>query len=176
MDEPTNHVAEAGRLPLRSLLAATCGTLLHGPQDSAFTPDAACSMSPATAAGCDRKIEWLPATSTIVAPARSAIERWAGGGIIRSSVATRYQLGLLRHAGSLIVPPRASTPHGTCESAMNAACSAGMSAANESWNLPRSKNRKPSCGGRIGGTGAPGGGSAISVFTDSPASGANAAM
>jgi hypothetical protein len=71
--------------------------------------DAACSTSSATAAGCDRKIEWLPATSTVVAPARSAIERWAGGGIIRSSVATRYQLGLLCHAGSLIVPLRAST-------------------------------------------------------------------
>src|SRR6266545_3658554 len=141
MDEPTNHVAEAGRLPLRSLLAATCGTLLHGPQDSAFTPDAACSMSPATAAGCDRKIEWLPATSTMVAPARSAIERWAGGGIIRSSVATKYQVGLLRHAGSLIVPLRASTPHGTCESAMNAACSALRSPANDAWNFSRSRNR-----------------------------------
>jgi hypothetical protein len=39
--------------------------------------------------------------------------RWAGGGIIRSSVATRYQLGLLRQAGSVIVPLRASTPHGS---------------------------------------------------------------
>jgi hypothetical protein len=42
--------------------------------------------------------------------------------------------------------------------------------------LLRSKKRKPFWGGRIGGTGAPGGGSAISVFTDSPLSGANAAM
>ena len=29
--------------------------------------------------------------------------------------------GFVRHAGSLIVPPRASTPDGTCESAMNSA-------------------------------------------------------
>jgi hypothetical protein len=36
------------------------------------------------------------------------------------------------------------------------------------------QDRKPSLGGRIGGTGAPGGGLAISVFTDSPLSGANA--
>src|SRR5918999_5880114 len=53
---------------------------------------------------------WLPATSTTVEPARADISRWAAGAIIRSSVATRYQLGLLRHAGSLIVPPSASTP------------------------------------------------------------------
>src|SRR3954452_22692175 len=107
-------------------------------------------------------------------PARSDIERWAGGGIIRSSVAMRYQLGLLRHAGSLIVPPRASTPQGTCESAMNAACSALTSAANEAGNFARSRYRKPSCGGRIGGTGASGGGLAMSVLTDSPLSGAKA--
>src|SRR6266581_6767330 len=119
---------------------------------------------------------WLPATSTTVEPARADISRWGGGGIIRSSVATRYQLGLLRHAGSLIVPLSASTPHGTCESAMNAACSALTSPANEAWNLSRSRKRKTSLGGRIGGTGAPGGGSAISVLTDSPRSGANAAM
>jgi hypothetical protein len=38
------------------------------------------------------------------------------------------------------------------------------------------QEEEPSWGGRIGGTGAPGGGSAIRVFTDSPASGANTAM
>ena len=37
----------------------------------------------------------------------------AGGGIIRSSVATRYQLGLARHAGSVTAPPSAPTLHGT---------------------------------------------------------------
>ncbi len=36
------------------------------------------------------------------------MRRWAGGGIILSSVATRYQLGLVFHAGSLIVPLSAS--------------------------------------------------------------------
>ncbi len=59
---------------------------------------------------------------------------------------------------------------------MNAAWSAGRSPAKEAWNLSRSRKRKPSLGGRIGGYGAPGGGSAISVLTDSPLSGANAAM
>src|SRR6185436_2627938 len=96
----------------------------------------------------------------------------AGGGIILSSVATRYQLGLVFHAGSLIAPLSASTPHETCESAMNAALSGSTSAANEAGNFSLSRNRKPSWGGRIGGTGAPGGGSLIRLFTDSPLSGA----
>ena len=38
------------------------------------------------------------------------------------------------------------------------------------------EEQKPSCGGRIGGTGAPGGGSLMSVATDSPLSGANAVI
>src|SRR4051794_33256580 len=101
---------------------------------------------------------------------------WAGGGVMWASGASTYQLGVVRQAGSVIVPFSASTPQGTCESAMNAASSAGTSAANELANLSRSRNRKPSMGGRIGGTGVPGGGSAISVLTDSPASGAKAAM
>src|SRR5579859_2025501 len=96
-----------------------------------------------------------------VAPARWDMNRWAGGGIILSPVVTKYHLGLVFHAGSLIVPPSASTPHGTWESAMNAALSASTSAAKEAWNLALSRNRKPSWGGRIGGTGAPGGGFAM---------------
>jgi hypothetical protein len=100
------------------------------------------------------------------------LRRW---GIIRSSVATRYQLGLLRHAGSLIVPLRASTPHGTCESAMNAACSALTSPANEAWTFPgRGRETRPAAaesaararGGRICNQG----------VTDSPSSGAKAGM
>src|SRR5580700_2739213 len=102
--------------------------------------------------------------------------RWAGGGIMWSSVATRYQDCLVRQAGSAGDPARASTPHGTCESAMNAASFSGTSAAKEAANLSRSRNRNPLLDGRIGGTGAPGGGSAIRELTDSPLSGANAAM
>ena len=46
---------------------------------------------------------------------------------------------------------------------MNAALSLSTSAANEAANLALSRNRYPSWGGSIGGTGAPGGGSLISV-------------
>ena len=66
--------------------------------------------------------------SATVAPARFAIARCASGGIIRSSVDTRYQLGFVFHAGSLTAPLSASGPYGTCESAMNAAASALTSA------------------------------------------------
>src|SRR6266436_8778035 len=119
---------------------------------------------------------WLPLTSTTVEPARLDMERWATGGIILSSVTTRYQLGFAFHAGSLIAPLRAATPHGTWESAMKAAFSASTSPAKEAGNFALSRNRKPSCGGWIGGTGAPGGGSLISAATDSPLSGANAVI
>src|SRR5207247_2949146 len=119
---------------------------------------------------------WLPLTSATVEPARLDMKRWASGGIILSSVTMRYQLGLVLHAGSLILPLRASTPHGTWESAMNAAFSASTSAANEAGNFGLSRNRNPSCGGNIGGTGAPGGGSLISADTDSPLSKAKAVI
>jgi hypothetical protein len=58
---------------------------------------------------------------------------------------------------------------------MKAACSASTSAANAAGNFSLSRDRKPSCGAK-GAAGAPGGGSAVSVLIDSPASGAKAAM
>src|SRR6476646_1764137 len=114
-------------------------------------------MREATACGCDTYTEWLPLASTTVEPARFDIARCASGGIILSSVVTRYQLGFVFQAGSVTAPLSASRPHGTCESAMNAAASALTSAANDARNCVRSRSRKPSRGGRIGGTGAPGG-------------------
>src|SRR5262245_37254685 len=98
----------------------------------------------------------------------------ASGAIIRSSVAIRYQLGLDFHAGSLIVPFSACTPHGTWAWAMNAAFSGSTSAANDAVNLALSSSKCPSFAGTIGGTGAPGTGFLISVPTDSPLSGAKA--
>src|SRR5947207_11707408 len=133
-------------------------------------------MRCATSRGCDTYTAWLPLTSTTVEPARLDMARCASGGIILSSVETRYQLRLVFHAGSVTAPFSASRPHGTWESAMNAAVSAVTSAANAARNCVRSRNKYPSCGGRIGGTGAPGGGFLINADTDSPLSGANAAM
>src|SRR5438046_9572430 len=87
---------------------------------------------------------WLPLTSTTVAPARLDIARWASGGIILSSVVTSYQLGLVLHAGSPVVPLMAPMPHGTWESAMNAAFSVSTSAAHAADQFALSRNEKPS--------------------------------
>src|SRR5207237_6414038 len=102
--------------------------------------------------------------------------RCASGGIILSSVETRYQLGFVFHAGSLTAPSRAARLHGTCESAMNDAASGLTSAANDARNCARSRNRYPSSGGMIGGAGAPGSGFLISDDTDSLVCGGNAGM
>jgi hypothetical protein len=74
---------------------------------------AAWLITAATTAGRETNTEWLARVSVTVASARSDMARWAAGGIMRSSVATRYQDGLLRQAGSVIAPPSASTPPGT---------------------------------------------------------------
>src|SRR6202030_4513914 len=102
--------------------------------------------------------------------------RWASGGIILSSVVTRYQLGLVFHAGSLIAPLIAPRPHGTWESAINASFSGSTSAAKEAGNFDLSRNKKPSCGGSIGGTAAAGGGSLISDPPHHPLSGGQGAV
>ena len=85
-----------------------------------YRPEAGCSQAsrrcfnPFAASISSHRI-WLRqiahfATSTTVEPARFDITRWAAGGIILSSVATRYQLGLVFHAGSVIVPPTLPLP------------------------------------------------------------------
>src|SRR5580704_13250569 len=139
-------------------------------------PWAAWLITADTTAGRETYTAWLPGVSVTTALARSDMARWAAGGIMWSSVETRYQDGLLRQAGSVTAPPSASTAAGSCESAMNAASFSGTSAAKAAANLSRSRSRNPLTGGRIGGAGAPGGASAISEPTDSPVSGANAVM
>src|ERR1700677_288739 len=102
------------------------------------------------------------------ASARFAINLCASGGIILSSVSTRYQLGLDFQAALLTTPLSAASPHDTWESPMKAARPGSTSAANESANFAGSRSRKPSCGGKIGGAGVPGTGSLINAPTDSP--------
>src|SRR2546428_10748192 len=96
------------------------------------------------------------------------MKRWAAGGIILSSVAIKYQLGLVFHAGSLIVPLSASMPHGTWESAMNAAVSASTSPANEAGDFALFRDKKTVRGGRIRGAGGARTGSLIKEGNPSP--------
>ena len=72
---------------------------------------------------------------------------------MRSSVATRYQLGLIRHAGSVTARSRASTPQGTCESAMNCGEAGGHVGGERLGELVLSRNRKPSTGRQDRGNG-----------------------
>src|SRR5260370_39887935 len=120
------------------------------------------------------EMERLRLASSTLDDGRLDMSRWALGGIILSSAVIKCQLGVVFHGGSLIAPLSAATPHGTCESAMNAAFSALTSPANEAGNFALSSRKYPSCGGVIGGTGAPGTGALIRGVTCSPLSGAKA--
>ena len=81
---------------------------------------AACWMSAATAAGWDTSTAWLTATSATLAPARLAIVRCAGG---NHPVIGCHEIEARLRAPRRIRnwPASAPSPHGTCESAMNAA-------------------------------------------------------
>jgi hypothetical protein len=57
-------------------------------------------MASIVACGCETIETCEPATSVIVAPARSAMWRWVSGGIARSSVPTTVQLGSIWLSGS----------------------------------------------------------------------------
>ena len=84
---------------------------------------------------------WQPLASTTVALIRFDMERCASGGIIRSSVVTRYQLGFDLHAGSVILVLGASTPRGTWESAMKAAATGSTSPTHDAGNFAFSSAR-----------------------------------
>src|SRR5579864_407987 len=104
------------------------------------------------------------------------MNRWSFGAIMWSSVVSRYQLGFAFQAAAVAPPLAAASAHGTWELAMKSAISGFTSAAKDAANFWRSRNRKPSCGGRIGGAGAPAGAFLRRERTESPVSAANAQM
>src|SRR6202047_3665851 len=67
---------------------------------------------------------------------------WSGL-IDRSSVATMYQVGLVFQAGDLTLWVNASVEIGTCDIAMNAAFSGGMSAAKSAAKCTSSIHQLP---------------------------------
>src|SRR5271155_1193308 len=98
---------------------------------------------------------WLEFTSTVLALARFAIILSWSGLIDRSAVATMYQVGLVFHAGFVTWWVNASVEIGTCDTAMNAALSFGMSAAKSAAKcscsihqlpLPSGLNALEACG------------------------------
>src|ERR1700719_1154001 len=82
---------------------------------------------------------WLAFTSTVLALARLAIIRSWSGLIDRAAVATMYQVGLVFQAGFVTLWVNESVEIGTCDRAINAAFSGGMSAAKSaakcSWSI-----------------------------------------
>src|SRR3954463_6049251 len=68
-------------------------------QPAVAVASAACTMSRVAASGWDTNETCEAGTSTIVALARSAMNRWRSGGIALSSVPSRYPHGSVFHAG-----------------------------------------------------------------------------
>src|SRR5579863_9962106 len=86
---------------------------------------------------------WLEFTSTVLALARFAIIRSWSGLIDRSAVATMYQVGLVFQAGDVTLWVNASVEIGTCDTAMNAALSFGISAAKSATKCSCSIHQLP---------------------------------
>src|SRR3954451_1281073 len=97
-------------------------------------------MSLVAASGCDTNETWEAGTSTMVALARSAMNRWSAGGIALSSVPSRYQHGIPDfQAGGPDGPANAAAANGRCAAAMAAAVAWSTSAAKASWNAAGSR-------------------------------------
>src|SRR5260370_30565387 len=96
-------------------------------------------MSWVAASGCDTKETCEAGTSTIVAFARSAMNRWSAGGIALSSVPSRYQHGSVFHAGGPDgATANAAAAYGRCAPAITAPLSGSTSAAQGSRDNPGS--------------------------------------
>src|SRR5207344_1771382 len=104
------------------------GESVHRPAQ--LVASTAWRMSWVAASGCDTNETCEAGTSTIVAFARSAMNRWSAGGIALSSVPSRYQHGIVFHAGGPDgVPANAAAAYGRCAAAMTSAAAWSTSAA-----------------------------------------------
>src|SRR6266540_5305424 len=99
---------------------------VHG--RAAAVASTAWRMSWVAASGCDTNETWEAATSTIVAFARSAMNRWSAGGIALSWVPSMYQHGSVFHAGGPDgAAANAAAAYGRCAAAITAAVSGSTS-------------------------------------------------
>src|SRR5690606_34183021 len=83
---------------------------------------AADSMTLVTARGFEIMTTCEDRTSTVVAPARSAMKRCVGGGMVLSRVATTYHAGMSSHAGGPDGWASVATSAGRWLTARTAAC------------------------------------------------------
>src|ERR687886_2014524 len=99
-------------------------------------------MSWMAASGCDTKETCEAGTSTIVALARSAMNRWSAGGIALSSVPSRYQHGNVSQAsGPDGAPANAAAAYGRWAVAVTAAVSGSPAAAEASRDTAGARER-----------------------------------
>src|SRR6478609_421702 len=87
------------------------------------------------------------ATSVIVEPARSAMLRWTGGGITRSSVPTTAQLGMVFHAALSVGAMLAPRAIGRWLAAINHRSASDRSWANASCTVEGLRNASASPSG-----------------------------
>src|SRR3954454_9452800 len=86
----------------------------------------ACRISLVAASGWDRNETCEAGTSSIVALARSAMNRCSAGGIALSSVPSRYQQGIpVRQAGGPEGPAKAGSANGRRGAGVTAVLGAG---------------------------------------------------
>src|SRR5215217_7575613 len=131
-----------GRLPglrgQRSSLCAARGSPAHG--WLRLVASTAWRMSWVAASGWDTNETCEAATSTIVALARSAMNRWSAGGIALSWVPSRYQHGSVFHAGGPDgAAANAAAAYGRWVAAITAAVAGSTSAAKASRNASGSR-------------------------------------
>jgi hypothetical protein len=113
---------------------------VHG--RAAAVASTAARMSWVAASGWDTNDTCEAATSTIVAFARSAMNRCNAGGIALSWVPSKYQHGYVFQAGGPdAAVANAGAAYGRWVAAITAAVSASTSAAKASPNASGSKNR-----------------------------------
>src|SRR3954466_6390858 len=100
--QPDDHRAgeAGGRQPTPPISAPARGAIVsRAGQPAAAVASTACRTSWVAASGWDTNETCEAGTSTIVAFARSAMNRWSAGGIALSWVPSRYQHGSVCHAG-----------------------------------------------------------------------------
>src|SRR5258708_511172 len=85
---------------------------------------------------------WLEGTAMVVAFMRLANICWVAGGMMRSSVEIRYQLGRVFHATAVVGSVKWATLPGFCTVAMMLAWRASTSCANDSRNFCWFRNKK----------------------------------
>src|SRR5262245_18254275 len=91
-------------------------------QADAAVASTACRMRSVAASGWATNATWESGISTIVAFARSAMNRWRAGGIALSSVPIKYQHGSVFQAGGADgVAANAAAAYGSCAAAITAA-------------------------------------------------------